>query len=41
MSLFFCELCHCEEKLKILTKQSRAKVLRLPRSLRLLAMTNL
>jgi hypothetical protein len=25
---------HCEEKLKILTKQSRAKILRLPRELK-------
>ncbi|WP_392505828.1 metal ABC transporter solute-binding protein, Zn/Mn family [Rickettsia sp. 2024-CO-Wats] len=30
---------HCEEKLKILTKQSRAKILRLPRSFQSLAMT--
>ena len=30
---------HCEEKLKILTKQSHAKVLRLPRSFQSLAMT--
>ncbi|AAY60869.1 metal ABC transporter substrate-binding protein [Rickettsia felis] len=30
---------HCEEKLKILTKQSRTKILRLPRSFQSLAMT--
>ncbi|XLM34476.1 MAG: metal ABC transporter substrate-binding protein [Rickettsia africae] len=30
---------HCEEKLKILTKQSRAKILRFPRSFQSLAMT--